>query len=183
MLLERVPLGTPIQVAFQREAFLKTGGWNSELDVNSDDSDSWIRIAQYGDVVFVNECLAYRTIWPGAYNYRVSLRERLETNMLMKQRIYPLIHSKYTDSVPTLQQVYAYLKLHWSFVAFKNFKLIEGLRLAFPSGFSPTAWRLLIQAVQFRRYQTAHPQIRNQVIAQVAAADVTPQKMAKPLHL
>ncbi len=44
MLLELVPFGTPIQVGFRRDAFLESGGWDTNL-TSCDDIDSWIRIA------------------------------------------------------------------------------------------------------------------------------------------
>ena len=55
MLLDICPLGTPVQVAFQKEAFLKSGGWNQEFDGNYDDINSWIEIAKYGDALFINQ--------------------------------------------------------------------------------------------------------------------------------
>ncbi len=76
MLLEQVPFGTPVQVAFRRDAFLKSGGWDSSLNTNFDDIDSWIKIAQFGDAIFINSYLAYRTLWPGAYNQKLSLERR-----------------------------------------------------------------------------------------------------------
>ena len=91
MLLELVPFGTPVQVACRRDTFMETGGWDSHLDANCDDIDSWIRIAQFGDAIFLNQCLAYRTIWPGAYNQKFSLSQRLNTNILMKEKIYALV--------------------------------------------------------------------------------------------
>lgn len=164
MLLERVPLGTPIQVAFEREAFLKTGGWNPDFDVNSDDSDSWIRIAQYGDVVFINECLAYRTVWPGAYNYRVSIQDRLKTNLMVKERIYPLVQPKYESVTPSYADIAAYLALHWGLVACKHQKIPAGLQLILPNIFNLTAWHILYQAIQFRHHHTPHPLIETHIV-------------------
>ncbi len=183
MLLERVPLGTPIQVAFQREAFLKTGGWNSDFDVNSDDSDSWIRIARYGDVVFINECLAYRTIWPGAYNYRVSICDRLKTNLLVKERIYPLVQPKYQTVTPSHQDIAAYLSLHWGLVACKHHKISDGLQLILPHLLNIRAWQILYQAFQFRHHQTPHPLIETCTVMQDDNPDSTillPE--TNPLH-
>ncbi|MBD0337242.1 MAG: glycosyltransferase family 2 protein, partial [Cyanobacteria bacterium Co-bin13] len=47
MLLEQVPFGTPIQVAVQREALIRSGGWDLTM-TSCDDIDSWIRIAELG---------------------------------------------------------------------------------------------------------------------------------------
>jgi glycosyltransferase involved in cell wall biosynthesis len=91
MLLELVPFGTPAQVAFSRSAFLKSGGWDSSLDTNFDDIDSWIKISQFGDAIFINECLSYRTLWLGAYNQKFTLEKRLNTNILIKEKIYSLV--------------------------------------------------------------------------------------------
>jgi glycosyltransferase involved in cell wall biosynthesis len=150
MLLEMVPFGTPIQVAFQRNAFLKTGGWDSSLDANFDDIDSWIKIAQFGDAIFINECLGYRTIWAGAYNQKISLQKRLDTNIFIKEKIYSKINRKHQDYIPKLQDIQSYLKLHWSLVALKQGKLLNAAKLSFPASFSPAAWQLLWQ-----RYKAA----------------------------
>ncbi|HAG84733.1 MAG TPA: glycosyl transferase [Cyanobacteria bacterium UBA12227] len=148
MLLELVPFGTPIQVAFSRAAFLKSGGWDSSLDANFDDIDSWIKIAQFGDAVFINQCLAYRTHWSGAYNQMLSLQKRLETNLLIKKKIYALVSDKYRDNLPKLEEIEAYIKLHWSLVALKKRKLLYAANLAFPAMMYPVAWQLLWQRVR-----------------------------------
>lgn len=145
MLLELVPFGTPIQVAFRRDAFLKSEGWDSSLDTNYDDIDSWIKIAQFGDAVFINQCLAYRTIWLGAYNQKFSVRKRLDTNILIKQRIYGLVHEQHRSQIPTFEQIQAYLKLHWSLVALKQGKIISFCKMCLPTVFSLTAWKLLLR--------------------------------------
>jgi len=143
MLLELVPFGTPVQVAFSREAFLKSGGWDSSLDANFDDIDSWIKIAQFGDAIFLNQCLAYRTLWPGAYNQKFSLQKRLATNILIKEKIYSFVNEKYQDDIPKLEDISAYVKLHWSLVALKKGNLLNAALNFFPASFSPSAWKLL----------------------------------------
>ncbi|HIK33100.1 MAG TPA: glycosyltransferase family 2 protein [Oscillatoriales cyanobacterium M59_W2019_021] len=153
MLLEMVPFGTPAQVAFCREAFWKSGGWDSEFDGNCDDIDSWIRIAQFGDAVFLNRCLAYRTIWSGAYNQKFSVKTRLDTNLLMKQKIYPLVDPKYRETIPTLEEVRDYLQIHWGLVALKQGKVLIGSNLLFPALFSVRGWTLLVRAIVFRHHQ------------------------------
>lgn len=147
MLLELVPFGTPAQVAFSREAFLKSGGWDSSLDANFDDIDSWIKIAQFGDAIFINECLSYRTIWSGAYNQKFSLQKRLNTNILIKERIYANVNKKY-NNIPKLPDIKAYLKLHWSLVALKQGKLMEAAKFSLPALLSAKAWQLLGQKYQ-----------------------------------
>ncbi|MBD2310751.1 glycosyltransferase family 2 protein [Desertifilum sp. FACHB-1129] len=146
MLLEQVPFGTPVQVACSREAFLQSGGWDSSLDANCDDIDSWIKIARFGDAIFLNQCLAYRTVWPGAYNQRFSLATRLETNVLMKQKIYALVSDRHRAKLPPFAEIEAYLNLHWGLVALKQKKLGTAAQFAFPAALSPQAWRLLWDA-------------------------------------
>lgn len=151
MLIDQVPFGTPVQVAFSRDAFLKTGGWDSSLDANFDDIDSWIKIAQFGDAVFINECLGYRTIWSGAYNQRFSLQKRLATNILIKEKIYALVNEKHRHRLPKLQPIRDYVKLHWGLVALKQGKLIYAAQIAFPTSFSPAAWQMLGEATFARK--------------------------------
>ncbi|MBO9998375.1 MAG: glycosyltransferase family 2 protein [Cyanobacteria bacterium SID2] len=151
MLLEIVPFGTPVQVAFQKEAFWKAEGWDSKFDGNCDDIDSWIRIAQFGDAIFINRCLAYRTVWEGAYNRQLPLQKRLTTNILMKEKIYNLVSSKYREHIPKVQHVTAYLKLHWAAVAFKQRRFLDGLKVLFPAIFCLSAWELFVRAMLFRQ--------------------------------
>ena len=148
MLLELVPFGTPAQVAFSRDAFLKSGGWDSSLDANFDDIDFWIKIAQFGDAIFINDCLSYRTLWEGAYNQKFALQKRLNTNILIKERIYTKVNNKYSNNIPKLQDIQAYLKLHWSLVALKQGKLMEAAKISFPALLSAKAWKLLWQKYQ-----------------------------------
>lgn len=154
MLLEKVPFGTPIQVACSRAAFLKSGGWDSQLDANCDDIDSWVRIAQFGDAIFLNQCLAYRTVWPGAYNRKFSLQKRLETNLLIKEKIYHLAQKHKTHPLPSLEAIASYLKLHWGAVAIKQGQLLTALNFILPNLFSLKAWYLLFNAL-WTRYTPA----------------------------
>lgn len=149
MLLEVVPFGTPIQVAVRRDAFLKSGGWDLTM-TSCDDIDSWIRVAQFGDALFINECLAYRTVWSGGYDQKIALQRRLETNMMIKSRLYEKVSDRYRQHLPTLANIHAYLHLHWSLVALKQKQIATALSLAIPATFSPQAWSLLSQARRFR---------------------------------
>ncbi|MEM8639608.1 MAG: glycosyltransferase family 2 protein [Cyanobacteria bacterium P01_G01_bin.54] len=145
MLLEQVPFGTPVQVAFQRDAFLKTGGWDSQFDTNFDDIDSWVKIAEYGDALFLNRSLAYRTVWPGAYNYRFSLRDRLRTHQKIKQSIYDRIAPHHYPDIPSRKAVKQYLQLHWGLVALKQKKWGAAIALLIGAIGSIAAWRLLLR--------------------------------------
>lgn len=150
MFLEQVPFGTPIQVAVRREAFLKAGGW--DLSMNSCvEIDFWIRISEHGDAVFINQHLAYRTVWPGGYDQHIDLARRKEVNFLIKERIYQRINPKYRDRLPSLADIRSYLNLHWGFVALKQQKWRTALSFCFPASFSLQAWKLLGQARTMRR--------------------------------
>lgn len=151
MLLEIVPFGTPVQVAFRRSAFLEVGGWDSQFDGNCDDIDSWIKISTLGDAIFINTCLAYRTIWEGALNHKISLQKRLETNILMKKKIYACVHPRYQPSIPKLDHVIAYLRLHWAGVALKQKQFKDALSILSLAIFCFPAWELLVRAVLFRQ--------------------------------
>lgn len=146
MLLEEVPFGTPVQVAFRRDAFLQSGGWDSYFDANFDDIDSWVKIACFGDAIFINRCLAYRTLWDGSYNKKIPISKRLKTHILIKQKIYSLVHPKYQEKIPRFTQIESYLKLHWSLAAFKQGDckdFIHATRIFWEGAFSRTAWQLL----------------------------------------
>lgn len=164
MLMEFLPFGTPVQVACRRDVFLQTGGWDSKLDTNCDDIDSWIRIAQFGDGIFLNECLAYRTIWTGACNYKFSLFERLDTNILMKEKIYALVDAKHHANIPTLQDMRNYLQLHWTLVAIRTKNISSILKIVNVSILSLQAWRLLITAVLVRRSRNNNNNLRKFVL-------------------
>ncbi len=163
MLLEVVPFGTPIQVAVRRDAFLKSGGWDLSM-TSCDDIDSWIRVAEHGDALFINQCLAYRTVWPGGYDQKIALQQRLATNLLMKERIYPRVHEKHQAQIPQLSTINKYLHLHWAIVALKRKQVATTAALGFPAALSLPAWRLLQQAVAFRQ-QKAQAPIEKTVLA------------------
>jgi glycosyltransferase involved in cell wall biosynthesis len=156
MLLEMLPFGTPIQVAFRKDAFVQSGGWDTALTV-CDDIDSWIKIAKYGDAIFLNQYLAYRTLWQGSTNQKSSLQERLEVNMRMKKQIYQLIDRKHLLSLPTLEQINAFLKLHWSLSGLKQGRLLHSLKIAYPAMFSLSAWQLLVRVMYARRVTGKSP--------------------------
>jgi hypothetical protein len=164
MLLEQVPFGTPIQVAFSRAAFLKTGGWDSSLDANFDDIDSWIKIAQFGDAIFINECLGYRTIWSGAYNQKFPLEKRLETNILIKESIYSRVNETHQSEIPRLQDIRDYLKLHWSIAGLKQGNLMSAAKLSFPACFSVAAWQLLGKVSRYRSHPNSAALIQKLVL-------------------
>lgn len=143
MLLELVPFGTPIQVSFSRDVFLETKGWDSQLDTNYDDIDSWIKIAKFGDAIFINHCLGYRTVWSGGLNQKFTIVDRLKVNLWMKAKIYQLVNPKYKSHLPSLDIIQTYLRLHWGLVALKQKRFFTALSLLFPAILFPRAWQLL----------------------------------------
>ena len=156
MLLEVVPFGTPIQVAVRRDAFLASGGWDLSM-TSCDDIDSWIRVAEHGDALFINKCLAYRTVWPGGYDQKIALEKRLKTNMLIKERIYSRVDEKHRTALPELSTINQYLHLHWAIVALKRKQFGTTAALGFPSALSLKAWQLLKQAIAIRQQKAVAP--------------------------
>ncbi|MGB3312514.1 MAG: glycosyltransferase family 2 protein [Nodosilinea sp.] len=150
MLMDQVPFGTPAQVACRRDAFLQAGGWDTTMTTNYDDIDAWVKLADFGDALFINECLAYRTIWAGGYEQKMSLSHRMALNLTIKERIYGRVSEIYRDRIPTLAAIDRYLHLHWGLVALRQRQVGTGLFLLAPGILSPQAWRLLTQARKLR---------------------------------
>jgi glycosyltransferase involved in cell wall biosynthesis len=160
MLLELVPFGTPAQVACRRDALMKTQGWDSSLHANCDDIDSWTHIAQFGDAIFLNQCLAYRTVWNGAYNHKIPISQRLANNILIKKKIYTLVHEMHRSKVPDFQDIQKYLKLHWILVAIKQKNIKSSLQILDSTIFSFKAWRILLSTMLTRYFNCENHQIR-----------------------
>jgi glycosyltransferase involved in cell wall biosynthesis len=164
MLLEQVPFGTPIQVAFDRQVFLQSGGWDSSLDTNCDDIDSWIRLAEHGDAIFINQPLAYRTLWNESRNKLLPLRRRFEANRLMKRKIYNRVAAPYRDRLPPLTQVEHYLQLYWSLVALKQRHVRTALTIAWPVIFFLDAWQMLVRVLLSRLHRGRGDRIQKIVL-------------------
>lgn len=147
MLLELLPFGTPVQVAFSRSAFLKSGGWDTRFDTNYDDIDSWIKIAQFGDAVLINKCLAYRTIWQGSFNSKFTFDKRLEINLIIKEKIYSCISQKYRHTLPELSEIKSSIKIHWVFAALKKREIVSAARIWLKTDLSIAAVRLFLQRI------------------------------------
>ena len=175
MLIEQVALGTTSQVAFQRKAFLGSGGWDAGLDV-CDEIDSWIRIAEFGDAILLNSRLVYRTVWSGGNNQKASLPKRLSANLQMKGKIYARVSERHRTILPPFETVRNYLKLHWLLVALKQRQLAFAYRLTSQDIFSFEAWRLFLTAILYRiSSRFKHPQIRYVFLTE------TEQKLKKEL--
>lgn len=164
MLLDQVPFGTPVQVAFKKEAFLKSGGWDSTFNLNYDDIDSWVKIAQYGDAIFINDCLAYRTLWPGGLNVKFPIQERLKTNILIKEKIYNLVNPLYQNQLDPLNSIKKYLALHWMLVSLKDGKFSDAIKVGATGLFSISGWQLLLKFIYNRKIKKQGKKIRQKVI-------------------
>lgn len=80
----------------------------------------------------------------------------------MKEKIHILVNEKHRESIPEMQDIRNYLKLHWSIVAVKQKQLQTALQMAFPAAFSPTAWKLLIAAAKSRKRQRENDNLPKQ---------------------
>ena len=144
MLLDILPFGTPVQVMFQKDAFLKSGGWESDFDGNCDDIISWVKIAQYGDAILIDRYLCYRTLWSEGCHKKLSLQECWQMNVAIKKRIYPFVSAKYQNFLPSLSIIKDYLTIHWCLVGLKDAKFLEAFKLAGELNFFLQAWFLLL---------------------------------------
>ena len=151
MLLEALPFGTPVQVAFRRDVFIRTGGWDESYNYSADDADSWVRIAQHGDAVLINQPLAYYTTWSGSYNRELKIEHRFRQNMRVKAKLHGLIPLSHRTDVPSLSQIDRYMRLHWALIALRHGELRSAGKLGAASAWSPKAWQLVARARKLRR--------------------------------
>lgn len=153
MLIGNLPFGVTAQVSFRKDAFLKAGGWNRDLPTGGcKNIDSWVRIAQHGNAIFVNQALSYWTRWPGSAAGKLSLKERLDANILLKERIYPLVHPKYRSQLPERRELENFLKLHWALVGLRNGSIAQSWQIVSQSLiFSANAWKQLALEIWHRK--------------------------------
>jgi GT2 family glycosyltransferase len=164
MLLEALPFGTPVQVAFRRDAFLQAGGWDESFSYACDDADCWTRIAQFGDAIFVEQPLAYYTIWPGSYNRDLRLDHRFRQNMRVKTKLYGLVSSDHRPQLPSLSQIERYMRLHWALIALRDRDLRTASKLGASAVWSPKAWRLVASVRRLRRGRFETVPVRRSVL-------------------
>ncbi|MEB3342666.1 glycosyltransferase family 2 protein [Okeania sp.] len=150
MLLELVPFGTTIQVAFRRDAFLECGGWDTNL-TSCDDIDSWVRITDLGDAIFINKCLVFRTVWSGGYDQKIPIQKRCDTNILMKEKIYARVNKKHKNFIPDISNIRRYMNLHWGMIAVKQKQFLTALNILLPAAFYPQAWLIFLEAIFSRK--------------------------------
>lgn len=170
MLLDVAPLGTPVQVAAQRAAFQKTGGWTVGLPTITDDIDSWLRIVEHGDALFINQCLSYRAIWDGGAVHKFPLPVRHGFQMSLKKQMHALLSPRYRALAPSMRAIEAYMDLNYALLSLKHGRYADAARYFLKGAWSPTAWSLLGQARAFRRNPQAGPEIPRIAVEQTAQA-------------
>ena len=140
-------------MAFNKQAFLKSQGWDSTFDGNYDDIDSWSRICQYGDVLFINHLIGYRRLWTGSCHKQLSLQKRCEMNIKIKQNIYKLVHNKHQKKLPKILVIQSYVRWHWFFVALKKRTLLTGIKLVVFSPYALGGLELLFKIYYVKQFR------------------------------
>ncbi|MEM1370391.1 MAG: glycosyltransferase family 2 protein [Cyanobacteria bacterium P01_H01_bin.15] len=151
MLIEQLAFGTPTQVMFKREAFQKSGYWNAFFDGNYDDVSSWVDIAQQGNAILIDRAIGYRTLWSGCFHKQLNLYERWKMNVTIKEKIYPLVSSKYKNSRVELTTINNYLRIYWFLVGVKQNMFLPAIQLLSWGCLWPSAWLMLWRTFQYRQ--------------------------------
>jgi hypothetical protein len=141
MLLDQAPIGTPVQVAHERDAALQAGGWNEHRAFShqqGDEVELWIKLAAQGECLFIPGHIAYRTLWPGNTHHSVSPEDRFRSNVYLKDQI----SAKLGRNTP--ERVRSYLALHWALVAAKNKMYGQAAKLGFKWLSHPSSFGLLV---------------------------------------
>jgi glycosyltransferase involved in cell wall biosynthesis len=150
MMLDQLPLGTPVQVGHERQAGIQAGGWNEDSPIkflNGDEAEFWIRLASQGDVIFLPDALAYRTIWSG--NEKPSHTDHLAISLYLKARISQEMASDRSLQGDIPSDIAHYLALHWGLAALRDGKIPVGLKLALRGMFYPSSYRHLWRRARF----------------------------------
>jgi glycosyltransferase involved in cell wall biosynthesis len=126
MLIDQAPIGTPVQVGHERETALLVNGWNEHRlfsHQHGDEVELWIKLVGKGDVLFIPDYVANRTMWSGGSQDRIPPEERYLSNVYLKDLITAEM------GVRTPERLKSYLALHWAVVAVKNKKFGQALKL------------------------------------------------------
>jgi len=148
MMLDQAPLGTPVQVAHERQAALDVGGWNEARPIkfqNGDEAEFWIRVAPRGDAIIIPETLAYRTLWSG--NEAPSHLDRLHISRYLKGRLNEQSGAQPDADAPA--DILRYLDLHWGLVALKDGNLSTALKLLARGMLHPKSYSLIWRRRRF----------------------------------
>jgi glycosyltransferase involved in cell wall biosynthesis len=152
MMLDQAPLGTPVQVAHERETGLRVGGWNEARPIkfqNGDEAEFWIRVAPQGDTIMIPETLAYRTLWSG--NEAPSHLDRLHISRYLKGRVQEQMGEQ-SGAQPDAEapaDIVRYLDLHWGLVALKDGNLSTALKLLPRGMLHPKSYSLIWRRRRF----------------------------------
>lgn len=151
MMLDQAPFGTPVQVAHERAAALRVGGWNDARPIkfkNGDEAEFWIRVAPQGDAIFIPEPLAYRTLWSG--NEAPSHLDRLHISRYLKARVHEQMAGLTPDTAASAPaDILRYLDLHWGLVALKDGNLSTALKLLPRGMLHPKSYALIQRRRRF----------------------------------
>jgi len=150
MMLDQIPLGTPVQVAHERAAAIALGGWNEQRSIdrlNGDESEFWIRLAQAGDMLFLPQTLVFRTIWSG--NESVTSSERLGISLDLKLTIARQMNKGKASEARVPPAIVHYLCLHWGLVALRDRKILCGIGLVLRGMFDPASYRYIWRRRRF----------------------------------
>ena len=134
MMFDHSPIGTPVQVGYQREAALRQGGWNERrpfTHAHGGEIETWIKLAAQGDCLFLPWIIAQRTIWPGNTERGISAEERYLSSIYLKE----LIAVELGRKVPG--RVKGFLALHWALIAARNGTYDQAVRLGLRSLLQP----------------------------------------------
>ena len=120
MLVNRLSFGCPAQVAVRRDAFFRAGGWSSLNILNYEAMDSWTRMSQYGDAIFINQPLSYYQAGATPSQDWHFNREQLEAKLALDRNIYERIPQNYRSKLAESPELQQFLKLHWSLVGLQH---------------------------------------------------------------
>jgi glycosyltransferase involved in cell wall biosynthesis len=141
MLLELADFGTPVQVACKKDAFLRSGGWNEIVPHYGNDVASWLRISEFGDAIFINKHLSFRTVWQQSYYYHISPWKQLDCIFYLKRKMYDRIDRRHITKVPSLERVLSACKLNLALIQFfKRKRILTAIRMSFPEVLSLFVW-------------------------------------------
>jgi Glycosyl transferase family 2 len=128
MLTDRLGSCQSAPTAFRRDTFLRSGGWRSGSSHAGEAIEAWVRIAQFGDAVFVNVPLSppLQVKWQSE---ATSLSQNRWGDLDIQ---YPMLgqvgkkHHHWLASSPTVQMI---RKFHWNWMGLKNsrFPGVEGV--------------------------------------------------------
>jgi Glycosyl transferase family 2 len=130
MLSDRLGGCQPAPAAFRRDAFLGAGGWHSGSSHAGEAIEAWLRIAQFGDSVFVNVPLG-NSSEVGWQSEATSLSQNRWGDLDIQSQMLGQVSKKHHDwlaSSPTVQMI---RKFHWNWIGLKN-SLFPGLEGVLP---------------------------------------------------